>query len=145
MTEPKTLSALAQALLTDLQALEARLERLRKEIEKAFPLQVRWRYKRCGKVRCRCARGERHGPYPYGYLPDEEVNRRRREGKGTTRKEVYLGRGWNPPEGWTEPHRLKTLLKEYQDTLERRDQLVERLERARAALEGREVWTGRRR
>ncbi len=28
-------------------------------------LQVEWR--RCGKAGCRCARGERHGPYVYRY------------------------------------------------------------------------------
>lgn len=40
-----------------------------------------WEYRTCGKPRCRCAHGDKHGPYKYA---------KRRDG-GTVRS-IYLGR-----------------------------------------------------
>lgn len=73
---------------------------------------VRPKRKRCGKEGCACAWGRLHGPYLYGYLPSEEVNRKRREkgGRGSTRKEVYLGKEFQPPKGWAKPREVKALI-----------------------------------
>ncbi|MEN2981654.1 MAG: DUF6788 family protein [Thermus sp.] len=134
MTEPQALYTLAQNLLRDLEALEAQLLRLEKEIQKAVPLHVKRKYKRCGKPRCRCARGIPHGPYLYAYVPDEEIKRQRREGKGSTRKEVYLGRNWTPPEGWTNPQKVQKLLREHRRLAAMREEILLRLEKAETTL-----------
>ena len=46
-------------------------------------LQVEWR--RCGKPRCRCARGDLHGPYWYRYWYE-----------GRRRRKAYVPRGRVP-------------------------------------------------
>lgn len=105
-----------------LQEAQARLEEARRALEALTPYPIRWRRVRCGKPGCRACP---HGPYPYLRLPDPQ---KRGPGKDP-RREVYLGKGFQPPEGavppkvWREAYRrwrklqeaveaLKTLLEE---------------------------------
>ncbi len=103
-----TLPALAQRLQEELADLEARLEEKRKALEALSPLPVHWKPVRCGKESCtRCP----HGPYPY--------LRVKREGKWRWK---YLGKGWQPPEGFTRPREFLELLREYRRLLRRREE-----------------------
>ncbi len=78
---------------------------------------------RCGKEDCRrCP----HGPYPY--------LREKREGKWRWK---YLGKGWQPPEGFVRPQEFLEGLVRYKRLLRRREELLSRLEEAQAALAGR--------
>ena len=76
---------------------------------------------RCGKDCRRCP----HGPYPY--------LRVKKEGKWRWQ---YLGKGWQPPEGFTRPQAFREELALYRALLKRKEALLERLERAREALRG---------
>lgn len=78
-----------------------------------------------------CNRGRLHGPYLYGYIRDEEVLAKRREKgwRGSTRKEVYIGKDFEPPEGWVRPRELKELLHRRHQLMERREAILKRLSR----------------
>lgn len=130
------LATLASSLLEEARELEQEMERLKEEIARRVPLHVKAKRKRCGKAHCRCARGEGHGPYLYAYVGDEGTRekRRRKGGKGATRKEVYLGRRWTPPEGWARPQEVQELLQAYHRALRRREAILEGLERAERIL-----------
>lgn len=99
MTAERTQDLIAR-IYRALDGLEAEIARLDRQIQGKVPLHVKAKWKRCGKPRCACQRGRKHGPYLYAYIPDEEVRARRREkgGRGSTRKEVYLGKDFTPPE-----------------------------------------------
>lgn len=90
-----------------LAALESELETLRHKLERLSPLGIKWRLIRCGKPACRCAQGDLHGPYPY--------LRVKRDGKWCHQ---YLGKGWQPPEGFCRPREFRALLREYRRLLE---------------------------
>jgi len=115
--------ALAKALArleAELADLEARLEEERKALEGLSPLPVYWRHVRCGKERCRkCP----HGPYPY--------LRVKKDGKWRWQ---YLGKGWQPPEGFVRPREFLEALARYRALLRRREALLERLAEAERAL-----------
>ena len=107
-------------LRAQLAALEARLEEERKALEALSPLPVYWRRVRCGKERCRkCP----HGPYPY--------LRVKKDGKWRWQ---YLGKGWQPPEGFVRPREFLEALARYKALLRRREALLERLAEAERAL-----------
>ena len=42
-----------------------------------LPGSLRLEWRRCGKPSCRCARGERHGPYAYRYWSEGGRRRKR--------------------------------------------------------------------
>ncbi|MDM7324100.1 MAG: hypothetical protein P3W93_003725 [Thermus sp.] len=116
----------------ELDQIEEELKALEEVIAKmVYPLHVKRKYKRCGKKGCRCQRGQPHGPYLYGYRPDEAVKEKRKEKgwKGSTRKEIYLGKDWIPPEGYVEP-------RVFQEALRRYNWLRKRREAIRDAVEG---------
>lgn len=102
-----------EALLEEERFLEARIAEQRKAPEAMAPLPVHWRKVRCGKERCRrCP----HGPYPY--LRVKKDDRWRWQ---------YLGKGWQPPEGFTRPEAFRQALARYRRLLERLLDLRERL------------------
>jgi len=115
--------ALTKALArleAELADLEARLEEERKALEALSPLPVYWRRVRCGKERCRkCP----HGPYPYLKVK-----------KGGRWRWKYLGKGWQPPEGFTRPREFLEALARYKALLRRREALLEHLAEAERAL-----------
>lgn len=116
----------------ELRAIEEELKAVEEALAKmVYPLHVRRKYKRCGKKGCRCTRGQPHGPYPYGYQADPEVKAKRQEKgwRGSTRKEIYLGKGWTPPEGHVEPRVFQETLRRYRELRKRREALLDALER----------------
>lgn len=129
--DPEAVKQVLEKAQRTLEHLEAEIERLDKEIQGKVPLHVKRKWKRCGKRGCSCYRGRGHGPYLYGYLPDEEVRQRRREkkGRGSTRKEIYLGKDFVPPEGWVKPAELKRLLVKRNSVLERKERIMRILAR----------------
>ena len=103
-----------QVLSQELAHLEGEAERLRQALEKAVPMPVSWRRIRCGKEACkRCP----HGPYPY---------LRVKEGGKWTWK--YLGRGWQPPEGFQRASHFRETLSRYRKLLARIEEVKELLE-----------------
>lgn len=114
-----------------LDLLDQEIAKVDREIQGKVPLHVRRKWKRCGKEGCVCTRGRPHGPYLYGYVRSEEVNQRRREkrGRGSTRKELYLGKNFEPPEGWAEPRVVKELIQRRNRLLEQRERLLKTLSR----------------
>lgn len=78
-TSPAELRALGRWLLAEAATREARA--------RSDPGSVTYRaeYRRCGNPRCKCARGEAHGPYFYAY---------HKQGGRTTRR--YVGRTLPP-------------------------------------------------
>ncbi|WP_253665072.1 hypothetical protein [Thermus scotoductus] len=48
----------------------------------------------------------------------------------------YLGKGWQPPEGFARPREFRERLARYRALLRRREELLERLERAGEILRG---------
>jgi len=101
-----------KALKRELEALERRLEETRQKLSKLSPLPVYWKKVRCGKDCRTCP----HGPYPY-----LKVKRGKRWGW------TYLGKGWQPPEGWVRPKTFRRLLFLYHGLLKRREALLKEL------------------
>ncbi|MFN4073889.1 MAG: hypothetical protein ACK4G4_10830 [Thermus sp.] len=102
-----------EALIREVDHLEARMARERKALEALVPMPVHWRTVRCGKERCtRCP----HGPYPY--------LRVKRDGKWRWQ---YLGKGWQPPEGFTRAGEFRRRLAHYHSLVRRLVELKERL------------------
>ncbi|WP_114313567.1 hypothetical protein [Thermus caldifontis] len=92
-------------LLTELHHLEVQIEREREELSAMVPVPVHWRQVKCGKERCkRCP----HGPYPY--------LRVKKEGRWRWQ---YLGKGWQPPEGFTQAGEFRKRLARYRRLVER--------------------------
>jgi hypothetical protein len=108
-------------LLQELAHLEALLEEERQAIAALSPLPVYWRRVPCGKSCRRCP----HGPYPY--------LRVKKEGKWRWQ---YLGKGWQPPEGFARPREFRERLTRYRALLRRREELLDRLDRAEQSLRG---------
>lgn len=106
-------------LLQELAHLEALLEEERKALAALSPLPVYWRRVPCGKACKRCP----HGPYPY--------LRVKKDGKWRWQ---YLGKGWQPPEGFTRPREFQERLSRYKTLLKQKEKLLERLERAEGVL-----------
>jgi len=101
-------------LRKELERLEQEIEELRRKIEELSPLPVYWKMQDCNKETCRrCP----HGPYPYLKVKKE----------GRWRWE-YLGKGWQPPEGFVRPSRFRELLAKYRRLMKRRENLLELLE-----------------
>uniref|UniRef100_A0A7C5VFL5 DUF6788 domain-containing protein n=1 Tax=Thermus caliditerrae TaxID=1330700 RepID=A0A7C5VFL5_9DEIN len=142
MTAERTQDLIAR-IYRDLDELEAEIARLDREIQGKVPLHVKAKWKRCGKPRCACQRGRKHGPYLYAYIPDEEVRAKRREkgGRGSTRKEVYLGKDFTPPEGWARPQEVRKLLQARRRLVERREKLLKALSRIEEEVLGASRWT----
>jgi hypothetical protein len=112
----------AARLERELQDLEALLAEERERLSALSPLPVYWRRVRCGKEACtKCP----HGPYPYLKV--------KRDGKW---RRQYLGLGWQPPEGFTRPQAFREALALYHALLRRKEELLERLERAKEVLRG---------
>ena len=105
----------------ELQDLEGLLAEKRERLAALSPLPVHWRSVRCGKDCRRCP----HGPYPY--------LRVKKDGKWRWQ---YLGKGWQPPEGFARPQAFRQELALYRALLKRKEALLERLERAKEALRG---------
>ena len=106
-----------EALLEEIAHMENLVERERKALEAMVPVPVHWRRVKCGKDRCkRCP----HGPYPY--------LRVKKDGKWRWK---YLGKGWQPPEGFAKPEAFKNRLIRYKQLVKRLEELKEKL----AALE----------
>ncbi|WP_448377575.1 hypothetical protein [Fervidobacterium sp.] len=109
-----------ERLREELAHLEAEGERLLRELERLSPLPVHRKEIRCGKESCRkCP----HGPYPY--------LRVKKEGKW---RWVYLGKDWQPPEGFVTPAPFREKLAAYHGLLRRKEEVLGRLERAERAL-----------
>lgn len=104
-------------LLERMKAIERQMASIEERIAKAYPLHIKRKWKKCGK-KCHCQRGVLHGPYLYAYVNDPEVRERRRKGRKTTRKEVYLGLSWTPPEGWLRPRELQELIRQHRSLRE---------------------------
>lgn len=113
--------ALLASLQAELHHLEARLEHLREELGRMVPLPVYWRRLPCGKGCRKCP----HGPYPY--------LRVKKDGRWRWK---YLGKGWQPPEGFTRPREVREKLLLYHGLLRQREALMERIWEAERALEG---------
>ena len=112
----------AARLERELQDLEALLAEKRERLSALSPMPVYWRRVRCGKEACtKCP----HGPYPYLKV--------KKEGKWRWQ---YLGLGWQPPEGFTRPRAFREELALYRALLRRKEELLERLERAKEVLRG---------
>jgi len=111
----------AARLERELQDLEGLLTERRERLSALSPLPVYWRWVRCGKDCRHCP----HGPYPY--------LRVKKEGKW---RWEYLGKGWQPPEGFTRPQAFREELALYRALLKRKEELLERLEKAKEALRG---------
>lgn len=128
---PERMQDLLARIYRALDELEEEIARLDRQIQGKVPLHIKAKWKRCGKERCVCQRGRKHGPYLYAYIPDEGVRARRREkgGRGSTRKEVYLGKDFTPPEGWARPQEVRGLLQERRRLVEERERLLEALSR----------------
>jgi hypothetical protein len=117
---PEALAKALARLEAELADLEARLEEERKRLSALSPLPVYWRKVRCGKDACtRCP----HGPYPYLKV--------KKEGKW---RWAYLGKGWQPPEGFTRPREFLEGLARYRALLKRKEELLERVAEAEKAL-----------
>lgn len=120
MPDPQALAQSIASLYISLQversSLQADLERLRKELEALAPAPVAWRKVPCGKDCGRCP----HGPYPY--------LRVKKDGKWRWK---YLGKGWQPPEGFVRAGVFKAKLSRYRRLLH----LLEKVERRIAHLE----------
>jgi hypothetical protein len=112
-------------LLLRIQEAERDLEQAQARLEGLFPLRVVWKKIKCGKGKCRCARGVLHGPYPYLI-----------EQKDGKRKERYLGKGWSPPAGMVAPERYQALMRDFREKRERVDRLMDRLYRAVEMMRG---------
>lgn len=123
---PETAKERLERAYRILDHLEREIAKVDEEIQGKVPFHVRRRWKRCGKRGCACTRGLLHGPYLYGYLPSEEVNRKRREkgGRGSTRKEVYLGKEFQPPEGWAKPWEVRALIVRRNSLKRRREKIL---------------------
>jgi len=101
-------------LKQELEHLEQEIEKLRQKIERLSPLPVYWKSQSCGRKTCnRCP----HGPYPYLKVK-----------KGKKWRWQYLGKGWQPPEGFIRPSHFKELLAKYRELIKRRESLLELLE-----------------
>jgi hypothetical protein len=112
----------AARLERELQDLEALLAEERERLSALSPMPVYWRRVRCGKEACtKCP----HGPYPYLKV--------KRDGKWRWQ---YLGKGWQPPEGFTRPQAFREALALYHALLKRKEELLERLEKAKEVLRG---------
>ena len=69
-----------RAIMAALNVMEARLQELDEEIERARSelhemtpqAKLYFKYVRCGKPSCRCNRGQKHGPYAYASYRDDE-------------------------------------------------------------------------
>jgi len=105
------------ALRRELLRLEKKLEGLRERIEKLSPLPVYWKKVSCGKPCRTCSRGPAHGPYPYLKV--------KREGRW---RWTYLGKSWQPPEGWVRPRAFRKALAEYHKVLKQREAVLKMLE-----------------
>ncbi|MBW6394642.1 hypothetical protein KZX47_05675 [Thermus sp. SYSU G05001] len=109
------------ALIQEIHHLEARMAEERKALEAMVPVPVHWRKVKCGKDRCtRCP----HGPYPY--------LRVKKDGKWRWK---YLGKGWQPPEGFTRAGEFRERLARYRLIVERLVELRERLRELERGLE----------
>lgn len=140
---PERMQDLLARIYRALDELEEEIARLDRQIQGKAPLHIKAKWKRCGKPRCACKQGRKHGPYLYAYIPDEEVRARRREkgGRGSTRKEVYLGRDFTPPDGWARPQEVRRLLQERRRLVERREELLRTLARIEEEARGASRWT----
>lgn len=108
-------------LLEEERFLEARIAKERQALEGMVPVPVHWRKVRCGKERCnRCP----HGPYPY--------LRVKKDGKWRWQ---YLGKEWQPPEGFTQAGEFRKRLARYRRLLERLLELREKLAELERFLE----------
>jgi len=94
--------------------LEETLEGLRKEIASLHPLPVQWRSVNCGRGCAACP----HGPYPY--------LRVKKDGKWRWK---YLGKGWQPPEGFVRAGEFRALLARYHALLKEREALLKAVRR----------------
>lgn len=128
---PERIKEVVEGAYRTLDLLEKEIAKVDQEISGKVPFHIKPKWKRCGKEGCVCNRGRLHGPYLYGYIPDEEVRTKRREkkGRGSTRKEVYIGKSFEPPEGWVRPRELKELLHRRHQLMERREGILKRLSR----------------
>ena len=120
------------ALDAELAQLDKEIERLGKELAGCVPThKIEWRFVRCGKSRCHCARGSRgHGPYAYA---------KKREGKKV--KSIYLGKSWAPPPGAVSVAEYRRLQKELSRLRARREELWLRAEWALEVLKwGARAW-----
>lgn len=116
-----SLSRRLEALIQEIHHLEARMAEERKALEAMVPVPVHWRKVKCGKDRCkRCP----HGPYPY--------LRVKKEGKWRWK---YLGKGWQPPEGFTRAGEFRERLGRYRRIVERLVELREKLRELERGLE----------
>ncbi len=115
-----------------LQAIEARLQELEEKLRSLVPLHVKRKYKTCGKEGCRCRKGHPHGPYLYAYTPDKEITeKRKRKGwRGSTRREIYLGKNWTPPENWTRPQVVQEILWEHHRLVRQRERILKHMAKA---------------
>ncbi len=120
MPDPQSLAQSITNLYISLQversSLQIDLQRLREELEALAPAPVAWRKVPCGKKCQRCP----HGPYPY--------LRVKKDGKWRWK---YLGKGWQPPEGFVRAGVFKAKLSRYRRLL----RLLEEVERKIAHLE----------
>lgn len=105
--------------------LLTREEELLKRMQGLVPVRVKWRRVRCGKARCRCARGALHGPYAY------TIHEKDRE-----RKELYRGRRWGWPEGGVAASEYRRLMSELAELRREREQMERRFDRAVGVLLG---------
>ena len=120
------------ALDAELQALERDMERLRRELARTVAVPaIEWRFVRCGKPRCHCAKGSRgHGPYAYA---------KRREGKKV--RSIYLGKDYAPPDGAVSVAEYRALQRQLQRLRARREEIWLRAERALEVLRyGAKAW-----
>ncbi|WP_243031742.1 hypothetical protein [Thermus altitudinis] len=94
-----------EAYAREMASLERQIQETREALEGLVPMPVHWRRVRCGKRACRrCP----HGPYPY--------LRVKKDGKWRWQ---YLGKGWQPPEGFAQAGEFRALLAHYRRLLER--------------------------
>lgn len=94
-------------------------------IEEKIPVRVKWRRVRCGKRRCRCARGALHGPYAYTIHE-----------KDGERRERYEGRRWRWPEGGVAASEYRRLLSEMAEIRREREHMERSFDRAISVLLG---------
>ena len=109
----------------ELRALEEAIEQAKQNLEGLFPTsKIQWKYVRCGKDRCHCAKGGRgHGPYAY-------VQRK----KGGKVQWTYLGKDPKLPEGAVDRNTYRAMTKQLDALRKRREKLLSTVDQALLAL-----------